>query len=79
MRTLSKDEIDQVSGGLDVLKLGPVSITGIEAGLALRNVMGATGVAYGFGYALGSGYNAVWQATSGNSFGTDIYKASHSW
>ena len=47
MRTLSQEEIDQVGGGgLDQLKIGPVTITGIEAGLALRNVMGAFGVAF---------------------------------
>ncbi len=45
MRTLSQEEIDQVGGGgPDQLKIGPVTITGIEAGLALRNVMGATGL-----------------------------------
>ena len=43
MRTLSQAEIDQVSGGIDTINIGGISITGIEAGLALRNVMGATG------------------------------------
>ena len=54
MRTLSQAEIDQVSGGVDSINVGGVSITGIEAGIALRNVMGATGVAFAAGYGTGT-------------------------
>jgi len=79
MRTLSQAEIEQVSGGVDSISLGGASITGIEAGLVLRNVMGAGAVAYGFGYAVGTGFNAGWQAVSGDALGTDIYQTTHSW
>ena len=78
MRILSQAEIEQVSGGVDSMNLGGVSITGIEAGLVMRNVMGAGAVAYGFGYAVGSGFNAGWQAVSGDSLGTDIYQTTNS-
>ena len=79
MRTLSVAEIDQVSGGIDSINIGGISITGIEAGLALRNVMGAVSVAFGVGYAGGVIFNNTWQAVSGNSFGTDIYQVSASY
>jgi hypothetical protein len=79
MRTLSRVEIEQVSGGVDSINLGGASITGIEAGLALRNAMGAGAVAYGFGYAVGTGFNAGWETVSGDSLGTDVYQATHSW
>ena len=75
MRTLSQEEVDLVGGGADFLKIGGVTITGMEAGLALRNAMGAMGVAYGFGYGGGLLFNAGWQAVSGDSFGTDLYQA----
>ena len=79
MRTLSQEEIDQVSGGgLDQLKIGPVTITGIEAGLALRNIMGAGGVAFGVGYAGGTLLNSWYTAAAGNSLGNQIYHLSHS-
>ena len=78
MRTLSQEEIDQVGGGgLDSLKIGPVTITGIEAGLALRNVMGAFGVAFGFGYGVGSVLNAGWTAASGDTLGNQLYRSGH--
>jgi hypothetical protein len=77
MRTLSQAEIDQVSGGLDSINVGGVSITGIEAGMALRNVMGSVGVAFGAGYAGGMLVNGTWQAVSGDSLGTDIYQWSN--
>lgn len=75
MRTLSQEEIEQVGGGADFIKIGGVTITGIEAGLALRNAMGAAGIAYGFGYGGGLIFNSAWQAVSGDSFGTDLYQA----
>lgn len=78
MRTLSQTEIEQVSGGVDSFSFGGVSITGIEAGLVLRNVIGAGGVAYGLGYAVGSGFNSGWQGISGDSLGTDIYQTTNS-
>jgi len=78
MRTLSAAEIDQVSGGMDSLTLGGVNISGIEAGLALRNVLGATGVAFGIGYGAGTLFNAGYQAVSGDSLGTDLYQVSSS-
>jgi hypothetical protein len=78
MRTLSAAEIDEVSGGIDSINVGGISITGIEAGLALRNVMGATSVAFGVGYATGLAFNNVWQAVSGDPLGTDLYQASNS-
>ncbi len=74
MWTLSQEEIDQVGGGADFIKIGGVSITGIEAGLALRNAMGAAGIAYGFGYGGGLILNSAWQGVSGDSFGTDLYQ-----
>jgi hypothetical protein len=40
MRTLSEQEIEQVGGGLDTITIGGVTISGIEAGLALRNIAG---------------------------------------
>jgi hypothetical protein len=79
MRTLSVAEIDQVSGGIDSINIGGINITGIEAGLALRNVMGAASVAFGVGYAGGVIINNTWQAVSGDSLGTDIYQMSASY
>jgi hypothetical protein len=78
MRTLSQAEIDQVSGGVDSISIGGVSITGIEAGLALRNIMGAGGVAFAFGYGIGTGVNSLYTAVSGDSPGTDLYQATQS-
>ena len=78
MRTLSQAEIDQVSGGIDSINIGGVSITGIEAGLALRNVIGAGGVAFAFGYGIGTGANAIYTSVSGESLGTDLYQLSES-
>ncbi len=77
MRTLSQAEIDQVSGGVDSINVGGVSITGIEAGIALRNVMGATGVAFAAGYGTGTAMYAAYTAVSGQSLGTDIYQWSN--
>jgi hypothetical protein len=77
MRTLSRAEIDQVSGGVDSINVGGVSITGIEAGLALRNVMGATGVAFAAGYGAGTLAYSTYTAVSGQSLGTDIYQLSN--
>ena len=80
MRTLSEQEIEQVGGGLDVITIGGVTISGIEAGLALRNIAGATGVAFGVGYGVGTIVNGVYTAISGDSLGTDIYNATEqSW
>jgi hypothetical protein len=76
MRTLSVAEIDRVGGGIDSIDIGGISITGIEAGLALRNVMGALSVAFGVGYAGGVIINSTWQAISGDSIGTDLYQVS---
>jgi hypothetical protein len=78
MRTLSQEEIDQVGGGgLDQLKLGPATITGIEAGLALRNIMGAAGLAFGVGYAGGTYLNSLYTAHNGGvSLGTQFYHSS---
>lgn len=76
MRTLSLAEIDQVAGGIDSIDIGGISITGIEAGLALRNVLGAVSVAFGVGYAGGVIINNTWEAVSGDSLGTDIYQLS---
>jgi len=78
MRTLSVAEIDQVSGGIDSIKIGPIGITGIDAGLALRNAAGALGVAFTVGYGIGTGINAAYTAVSGQSLGTDLYQASQS-
>ncbi len=77
MRTLSQEEIAQVSGGLDELKIGPVTITGIEAGLALRNIMGASAVAFGFGYALGTGVNSGLTLALGDTVGNRLYQSGH--
>jgi hypothetical protein len=78
MRTLSQEEIDQVGGGgPDQVKIGPITITGIEAGLALRNAMGAAGVAFGFGYALGTGLNSLYTVAAGNTLGNQIYQSGH--
>jgi hypothetical protein len=77
MRTLSQAEIDQVSGGVDSISVGGVSITGIEAGIALRNVMGATGVAFAAGYGTGTLLNSAYTAASGQSLGTDLYQWSN--
>jgi hypothetical protein len=80
MRTLSEQEIDQVGGGVDSLTVGGVTISGLEAGLALRNVAGAAGLAFGVGYGVGTLANNTYTAISGNTLGTDIYNASeHSW
>lgn len=76
MRTLSVAEIDQVSGGVDAIKVTGISITGIDAGLALRNAMGALGTSFAVGYAVGTGLNMGYTAVSGQSLGTDIYQAS---
>ena len=76
MRTLSVAEIDQVSGGVDSIKVARISITGIDAGLALRNSMGALGTSFAAGYAVGTGINMGYTAISGQSLGTDIYQAS---
>lgn len=78
MRTLSVAEIDQVSGGIDAINIGPIGISGIEAGLALRNVMGALGVAFTVGYGIGTVANAGYTIVSGQSLGTDLYQASQS-
>ena len=77
MRTLSQEEIAQVSGGLDELKIGPVTITGIEAGLALRNIMGAAAVSFGFGYAIGTGLNNVYTVAAGDTLGDQLYHSFH--
>ena len=77
MRTLSNEEIDQVGGGVDSINIGGVSITGIEAGLALRNVMGAAGVSFAVGYEMGTVLNAGYTAISGNSLGTNLYQWSN--
>ena len=80
MRTLSEQEIEQVGGGLDTITIGGVTITGIEAGLALRNIAGAAGVAFGVGYGIGTIANNTYTAISGESLGTDLYQASEqSW
>ena len=73
MRTLSEQEIDQVGGGVDTITIGGMTISGIEAGLALRNVAGAAGVAFGVGYGIGTVANNTYTAISGTSLGTDIY------
>jgi hypothetical protein len=77
MRTLSQAEIDQVSGGVDSINIGGISITGIEAGLALRNVLGATGVAFAVGYEGGMILNGAYTAVSGQTLGTDLYQWSN--
>lgn len=74
MRILSEHEIDQVSGGLDTITVGGVTVSGIEAGLALRNVLGAAGVAFGVGYGIGTVLNNTYTAISGDSLGTDLYQ-----
>ena len=80
MRTLSEQEIEQVGGGLDTVTIGGMTISGIEAGLALRNVAGAAGVAFGVGYGIGTMVNGVYTTISGESLGTDLYQASEqSW
>ena len=80
MRTLSEQEIEQVGGGLDTITIGGVTISGIEAGLALRNIAGATGVAFGVGYGIGTIANSTYTAISGASLGPDIYHAAEqSW
>jgi hypothetical protein len=76
MRTLSVAEIDQVSGGVDAISVGGLSITGIDAGLALRNAMGALGASFAVGYGIGTMANAGYTAISGQSLGTDIYQTS---
>ncbi len=76
MRTLSVAEIDQVSGGVDSIKVAGISVTGIDAGLALRNAMGALGTSFAVGYGVGTLANASYTAISGQSLGTDIYQAS---
>ena len=76
MRTLSQAEIDQVSGGIDSINVGGMTITGIEAGMALRNVMGATGVAFAVGYGTAV-INGAYTAASGQSLGTDLYQWSN--
>jgi hypothetical protein len=77
MRALSLAEIDQVSGGIDSITIAGVNITGVEMGLALRNVMGATGVAFALGYETGMVLNAGYTALSGESLGTDLYQWSN--
>jgi len=77
MRALSLAEIDQVSGGIDSITIGGVSITGIEAGLALRNIMGATGVAFATGYGIGTVAYTAYTAVNGESLGTDLYQYSN--
>jgi hypothetical protein len=77
MRTLTRDEIDQVSGGIDSINVGGVSITGIDAGLALRNVMGAAGVAFAAGYGTGTLIYNGYTAINGQSIGTDLYQYSN--
>ena len=79
MRTLSEQEIEQVGGGLDTITIGGMTITGIEAGLALRNIAGATGVAFGVGYGIGTLAYDAYTAISGTSLGTDLYNAEQSW
>jgi hypothetical protein len=80
MRTLSEQEIEQVGGGIDSITVGGVTISGIEAGLALRNIAGATGVAFGVGYGIGTVANNTYTAISGTTLGTDLYYASEqSW
>jgi hypothetical protein len=80
MRTLSEQEIDQVSGGIDSITLSGMTITEIEAGLALRNIAGATGVAFGVGYGVGTLAYNTYTAISGDTLGADIYYASEqSW
>jgi len=76
MRMLSEQEIDQIGGGLDSITIGGVTVSGIEAGLALRNVTGAAGVAFGVGYGIGTLANNAYTTISGDSLGTDIYQAS---
>ena len=77
MRMLSQAEIDQVSGGIDSINVGGVSITGIAAGLALRDAMGATGVAFAAGYGAGTLANSAYTSVSGQSLGTDLYQWSN--
>jgi hypothetical protein len=80
MRTLSEQEIDQVGGGLDSITFGGITIGEIEAGLALRNISGAAGVAFGVGYGAGTLFNEGYTAISGDTLGTDIYQATEqSW
>jgi len=77
MRTLTREEVDQVSGGIDSINIGGISLTGIDAGLALRNAMGATGVAFAAGYGVGTlAYNA-YTAVNGQSIGADLYQFSN--
>ena len=75
MRTLSEKEIDQVGGGIDSLNIGGISVTGIEAGIALRNIGTSVGAAFAFGYGIGTLANSGYTAVSGNTLGTDIYNA----
>ena len=80
MRTLSEQEIEQVGGGLDSITIGGMTISGIEAGLALRNIAGATGLAFGVGYGVGTLAYDAYTAISGTSLGTDIYNGTEqSW
>jgi hypothetical protein len=76
MRTLSEQEIDRVGGGLDSITIGGFTVDSIEAGLALRNVLGSAGVAFGVGYGIGTLVYNGYTAVSGDSLGTDIYQAS---
>jgi len=77
MRTLSLAEIDQVGGGIDSVTIGGVSITGIEAGLAVRNVLGTAGFAFAAGYGVGTVLYNGYTAVNGESLGTDLYQYSN--
>jgi hypothetical protein len=53
VRDLTVNEIEEVSGGWNYA-LGGMTITGIEAGLALSGVVGALVSAFSAGYFVGS-------------------------
>ena len=73
MRRLTDTEISGVGGAADDIFVLGVTITQVEAGMALLRVAGAVGTAFGAGYAIGTVLNSTYQTISGKPLGKDLY------
>lgn len=72
MRSLSTTEVGHASGGFSIF-----GITEISSGLALmgqaRAIAGNAAIAYGIGYAIGTGIYQGYEWIAGDSLGGDLY------
>lgn len=70
MRELTINEVAMVGAGADSL----LGITELAKGFKFTGIVGAVTSAYGFGYAIGMGFNNVWEGIAGDTLGGSIYE-----